>query len=206
MNKNDNSFVKIWLTILTVLLILGYVLSFFMCLGMNKVYADDVEIVEIIEEEIPKSVKMPSGCYIGEIEYDETEEIYVEEEPAYVIDVTDEDIDLMARVVMSESSVLDFDAKVAVACVIINRVKSDYYEMGEMNTVSEVVSWPNALSTQDNGEPTLDCYNAVMHALKNENIFPDDMMWFCYGFTSPYGCYYTEIDGMIFNTVSDHNL
>lgn len=95
------------------------------------------------------------------------------EEPKYLIDVTQEDINLMARVVMSEASTLCDDAQQAIATTIVNRVRSGKWG----STVEEVVYYPNAYSTQDNGVPYEECYDAVYSALTYE-AFPLDMYYF----------------------------
>lgn len=105
------------------------------------------------------------------------EETETESAPKYLIDVTDEEIDLMARVVMSEASVLDSDSKQAVAQVIVNRVRSEFKQYKYQATVSEVINKPKQFSTQDNGEPNAECYEAVYAALTYEG-FPTDMLWF----------------------------
>lgn len=112
-----------------------------------------------------------------EVKYQEWLKKQETEEAKYLIDVTQEDIDLMARVVMSEGSVLSLDAKQAIAQTIVNRVRTDFCEFRNLNSVSEVVFYPNAYSTQDNGEPNDDCYRAVEAALMYEG-FPTDMFWF----------------------------
>lgn len=85
---------------------------------------------------------------------------------------TQKDIDLMARVVMSEASTEPFDCKHAVAATIINRVFSPYFP----DTVEEVIA--GQFSTQQNGEPTKECYDAVYAAINYPNAFPEDMFWF----------------------------
>lgn len=113
----------------------------------------------------------------------------------YIINVTDEDIELMARVVMSESSICDIDTKYAVASTIVNRVLSEDFP----NTVFEVVHAINAYSTQDNGIPDADCYKAVEWALKYR-VFPTNMFYFRIGNYHSFGKPLVEIDGVYFST------
>jgi len=128
-----------------------------------------------------------------------------EEENKYLIDVTQEDIDLMARVVMSEASTLSLDAKQAIAQTIVNRVRTDFYDFKDQNSVSEVVYHPNAYSTQDNGEPNEDCYRAVEAALMYEG-FPTDMFWFREDHYHNFGTPYCHIGTTYFSRgISDGN-
>lgn len=114
-----------------------------------------------------------------------------------------EDIDLMARVVMSETSTQPFDAKQAVASVILNRYFSDKYP----DTISEVIFQPKQFSTADNGIPNQDCYDAVEAAIEYRDAFPPDMYWFRsgkYHSEKPGKRYnYIQIKNMYFSTESD---
>ena len=133
-----------------------------------------------------------------EVKYQEWLAKQNDEETKYLIDVTQEDIDLMARVVMSEGSVLPFDAKQAIAQTIVNRVRTDFGEFKNLNSVSEVVFYPNAYSTQDNGEPNDDCYRAVEAALMYEG-FPTDMYWFREDHYHDFGTDYCNIGTTYFS-------
>lgn len=123
-----------------------------------------------------------------------------EEEPVYLIDVTQEDIDLMARVVMSEGSVLDSIGQQMIASTIVYRVMDGRWG----NTVSEVVNYPNAYSTQDNGEPTQSCYTAVEYALTYD-AFPHDFLYFKSGKPHSFGFVYAKIGNTYFSTEGDSN-
>lgn len=117
------------------------------------------------------------------------------EEVSYVIDVTEEDIELMARVVMSEGSILPLEGKQLIASTIICRVLDGRWG----DTVSEVVNYPNAYSTQDNGEPTTDCYFAVYEELKRE-ASPDDLFYFRTDRPHSFGYEYAHIGNTYFST------
>lgn len=107
--------------------------------------------------------------YLGaEIVRDETPE------PPYTCRFTDEEIALIARVVMSEASRECFEVKQAVAETVINRLDSDYKEFRFQNTLDDVV-YADAQWAY-NQEPTDECFDAVMAAIMY-NAFPDDMLW-----------------------------
>lgn len=93
-----------------------------------------------------------------------------------IIYLTEDDINLMAKIVYAESKGEPYEGKVAVASVILNRVLSP----GFPNSISEVVFQPNAFSCVVDGQisvtPTEECYNAVYEAIKgndptNEALF-----------------------------------
>lgn len=122
----------------------------------------------------------------------------IEEEPeeeVYLIDVSEEDIALMTRVVMSEVGYKVFDCKQAVAQTIVNRVRDGRWG----STVSEVVYCKDQYSTQDNGEPNAECHDAVMQALTYE-AFPSDMYYFREDHYHTFGYPYIHIGSTYFST------
>lgn len=104
------------------------------------------------------------------------------------------DIHLMARVVMSEASTLNFMGKQAVAEVILNRVASDKYP----DNIYDVIYQENAFSISNNGEPTEECYDAILFAIQY-NAFPDDMYWFRNNYVQ-YGYECLVVGNMYFST------
>ena len=119
----------------------------------------------------------------------------IETEPELPSWVTQEDIDLMARVVMSEASILPFEGKQAVAQTIVNRFYSDKFP----NNIEAIVTAPYQYSTQDNGEPNAECYEAVDAALRYEG-FPPDMYYFRTGHYHNFGYDYIQIGNTYFST------
>ena len=109
--------------------------------------------------------------------------------------VTQEDIDLMARVVMSEASVLPLDGKTAVAATIVNR----FYSSKFPNNIEAIVTAPYQYSTQDNGDPDAECYIAVDTALRYD-CFPPDMFYFRTGHYHNFGYPYCVIGNTYFST------
>lgn len=116
----------------------------------------------------------------------------------YVIDVTDDDIDLMVRVVMSEGSLLSDEGKQAIAETIINRVLSTDFP----NNVFDVIFEPNAFSTSNNGAPTMECYYAVINALEF-HAFPETMLYFRAGKYHDFAYPYMQIGNTYFSTTDD---
>jgi N-acetylmuramoyl-L-alanine amidase len=83
--------------------------------------------------------------------------------------ITQKDIHLMAQVVYAESNCEPFEGKVAVASVILNRLK--YPEFPK--SVEEVITQKGAFSCVRNGSidviPDESSYNAVFKALKGDD-------------------------------------
>ena len=114
---------------------------------------------------------------------------------SYFFEPTEEEVEIMARVVMSEASILPIEAKEAIAQVIINRVLSGDFP----DSIKEVIEQKNQFSTADNGEPTEDCYTAVEAACKY-GPFPVDLLFFRAGYYHPWGYPYMKIGNTYFTT------
>lgn len=111
--------------------------------------------------------------------------------------LTQYNIDLLARVCMSEAGNEPYIGKVAVVMTVLNRC--DAYGM----TTEQVVYQPDQYSTADNGKPTEECYSAVAFAIENRNIFPADMMYFRKNHYHTFGVPYTPIGEHYFSTKGD---
>ena len=83
--------------------------------------------------------------------------------------LTNNDIELMAKVVFAESKGESYEGKVAVASVILNRTISPSFPP----TIEKVVKQKNAFSCVINGQikgsPNEDCYKAVMEAIRGQD-------------------------------------
>ena len=145
---------------------------------------------------------------VGTKEYHERPiQVSVIEEPTaeYIADFTDTEKNLMVRVVMSEVGAKDLDCKQAVAQTILNRLASGKWG----DSIEEVIYYPNAYSTADNGEPNAECYMAVEWVISHPTSFPVNMYHFREGQYHtrqkhlPYEqqrIEYAEIDGTYFST------
>lgn len=130
-------------------------------------------------------------------EVSEMHEEYATQE--WDVEVTPQELELMSRVVMSEASILPFIGKVAVASVLVNRLKDGSW--GE--TMTEVIEYPNAFSTANNGEVTDECRTAVLYALDG-TIFPEDMLYFRTDHAHEWGYLYCKIGNTYFSTLNDY--
>jgi hypothetical protein len=113
----------------------------------------------------------------------------------YIYEATDEEKELMARVVMSEGSLLPLEGKQAIAQTIINRMRSSLFP----NNIEAVINQPYQYSTADNGDPDAECYEAVDAALKYEG-FPIDMYYFRTGHYHTFAEDYCQIGNTYFST------
>ncbi len=164
-------------------------------MNVSAAMNDDDEnepVIEIIDEE-PDVPDTPAMVIIetedvsikneGEMQPSLEGEIYeIEQTPA----VSDEEMALLARVVMSEGCGVPYEGKRAICECVLNRVDSDEYP----NTIADVINQPNQFWTGNNGEPNPECYQAVTDSI-SARMFPEDMYWFQKGKPS-YGfeCYY----------------
>lgn len=132
----------------------------------------------------------------------------LEENCSYIIDAGDrcisfdeDDIDLMARVVMSEAGGQSDECKEAVATTILNRVASPRYS----NCVSRIVE--DAYSTADNGPVTDSCYLAVYSAIawwgSDFAVLPKQCYYFRGGHYHTWALAYRQIDDLYFSVPKD---
>lgn len=106
-----------------------------------------------------------------------SKDLYVEYEPsiqvfnqkASALNISQDEIELMAKVVHAESKGEPFEGKVAVASVILNRVTDPNFP----SSISGVITQKNAFSCVHNGRvdavPNSDSYNAVMEAIRGND-------------------------------------
>ncbi len=92
--------------------------------------------------------------------------------------ITNQDIDLMSKVVYRESRGEPFEGKVAVASVILNRAVNPKFP----STIEGVIKQKNAFSCVVNGEihasPDKSCYDAVYEALKGIDPTKDSLFFY----------------------------
>ncbi len=116
------------------------------------------------------SVKASDSNNVDSVLFNEEEQIVqVFNYSGKKIYVTQSDIHLMAQIVYAESNCEPFEGKVAVASVILNRLK--YPEFPK--TVEDVIKQKGAFSCVRNGSiqvaPDENSYKAVFQALKGED-------------------------------------
>ena len=105
---------------------------------------------------------------------------------------TDAEVELLARVIMSEGSILPYHGKIAVMATIMNRVRSDKFP----NTIKEVIYQENQYSTADNGTPSQECYDANYDYIESGG--PEDLYYFSSGCPHPFGSVYCQIGNTYF--------
>ena len=103
--------------------------------------------------------------------------------PAYVI--TEEERELLAKIVYLESGICSFDCQIAVASVIFNRLDSGRWKQ-DMNrdgiiTVYDIVYYPGAFSTIHKVatcQPSASAYNAVDYVTDYGVSLPTEVRYF----------------------------
>ncbi len=112
------------------------------------------------------------------------------------MEATTEEIDLMARCVMSEAGNQSLDCKIAVAETIVNRTLSD--DPIYPDTITDVIKQRNQYSTAYNGDITQECYDAVYMAL-SQKTYDENLLWFRTGHYHKYGDAFIQIDDTYFS-------
>ncbi|AJA49671.1 spore cortex-lytic enzyme [Clostridium pasteurianum DSM 525 = ATCC 6013] len=83
--------------------------------------------------------------------------------------VTKEDIDLMAKVVYAESNAEPYEGKVAVASVILNRLRDKSFPKSINDVVKQKYAFSCVVDGNINVTANKDCYNAVFDALDGKD-------------------------------------
>jgi N-acetylmuramoyl-L-alanine amidase len=115
-------------------------------------------------------VTAKSGISTEQSLYKEKEDaIAVFNNESKTISVSAKDVDLMAKVVYAESNAEPYEGKVAVASVILNRLKNKEFP----KSIEGVIKQKDAFSCVVNGNISAftdtDCYNAVFDALEGKD-------------------------------------
>ena len=110
-----------------------------------------------------------------------------------LLEYTEEEILLLERVTMSETSIEPYDCKVATCVTILKRGKM--YN----KAIEEVIYEPYQFSFADNGKPTDEVKRAVVDAIENEGNYPDNMIYFRADYYHDFGVPYKQIGGHYFS-------
>ena len=87
-----------------------------------------------------------------------------------------ESLDIVARVIMGEAGNCPWEHQLAVAAVVVNRVRSPYFA----DTVRDVVASPGQYTTlylTGFERTSRQCYEAAKKALDGESGVPEDIIW-----------------------------
>ena len=117
-----------------------------MLISTNLIYSNDLDI-NYNENSYPAQVQT------------------VKQQKREVINITNEELLLLSKLVTGEARVESYEGQVAVAAVVINRVKDPRFP----NSIKDVIYQKNAFSVVKNGsinlQPTESAYSAAQEAL-----------------------------------------
>lgn len=162
MNKKVAVFEIIFLILFAVILLA--LLKKACDIEIHLVSEKELQEVQFVGETQTKAEIVQNERHVVSSDYSFIEEISTRDK--MLEEFTQNELDLMARVVMSESSIEPYECKMLVAKTILNRYYSDNFP----DSVQTVVE--KGFSMQDNGEVTEECYNAVYDAyLRDDPVF-----------------------------------
>lgn len=134
---------------------------------IQQIYADHAETLSNILDEATEKLQ-PEKTPQQEVAAETTETV-ASETPQYIINFSQSEIDLLAKVVYAESKGQPFEGQVAVAATVINRIYSPKFP----NTLTQVVYAPNQFSVVRNGAinrtPNATAYQAVEAAMRGQD-------------------------------------
>ena len=116
-------------------------------LDVSSLDAEDHEVMQTdqeLEAEITKEALSVPRTMVGDLISSQVEEAYIQ---PMVISCSQQDYDVLLRIVEAEAGICDYQGKLLVANVVINRVESGSFP----NTVTEVVYQENQFSPVKSG-------------------------------------------------------
>lgn len=137
----------------------------FMVLPPGNVYASAQKLENQCNELAPAEVDQISKNLYKE----KTDAIEVFNNEEKVLTVSRNDVDLMAKVVYAESNSEPYEGKVAVASVILNRLKNKDFPKSIEGVVKQRYAFSCVINGNVEANPDKTCYNAVFDALKGSD-------------------------------------
>lgn len=140
------------------------------------------EVVVEIEEDISVETKI-EYVEVEEVVPEVLEEVEPEEEFVSHYQYTEEELDLLSRLIYSESGTESYDTKLKIGSVVMNRVEDPYFP----NSIQEVIYQENQFSVTtiyDNGVPMIDrpadeeSIKAAKYILDYGSVLPQDVQVF----------------------------
>lgn len=114
--------------------------------------------------------------------------------------LTEEELELMLKVVSAEARGESWDAQYMVACVILNRMESDLFP----NTLTEVVTQTGQFSCVPyaiRNVPITDSVREAVAAALDDNILDEDVLWFRSDYYHPFETKAFQIGRMYFTSL-----
>lgn len=128
------------------------------------------------------------------------------EEPETFYTVTEEERDLLAKLVFCEANTENLDCQKAIVSVVFNRLEAGKWG----SSLEDVIFYPNAFTPAtfgclEDAEPTAENYEAVDYVLKNGPNLPTQVRYFRAGHHHRWEGYkgYIQIDGVYFGYFID---
>ncbi len=135
-----------------------------------------IEFVPLVEEtESPEDKSLTPVQLVHTTK--QTEPVETPQSRYADIDLSQEDVELLARIIWLEARGECFDGQQAVAEVVFNRMLSEAFP----DTLHDVIYQKGQFSTADNADtatPTMTQYEAIREALLGENVLPIEVVFF----------------------------
>ncbi|MBQ8974265.1 MAG: cell wall hydrolase [Oscillospiraceae bacterium] len=111
---------------------------------------------------------------------DETGNVYIATNAGRRSDLTEDDIDLMARLVQAEAGNQCLDGKIGVVNVVLNRVDSGYFPTSISDIIydsSNGIQFDTAYNGALYNTPSDDCYTAIYEAMEGVNTVGESLFF-----------------------------
>lgn len=152
-----------FITTLIIVLLSTFGLGLLFGVYIQSEPVEAVEVIHVYVKELPTA----------KVEIQEPEDT---EEPEYIIPITEDEIDLLSRLVSAEARGESYEGMVAVANVVLNRLRSPKWKP---DTIEAVIFEPRQFQPVSNGaiynKPTEEAVNATLDALRGTIIVPEEV-------------------------------
>ena len=157
--------------------------------GINTNSIDSIQTSDCHEYVINTLMPSVSDETLACVEEPEPEETttedIVEDIPCSYLSVTEEERELLARIVYLEAGICSIECQRGIASVILNRLESnkwviDVDENGQI-TIYDIIYYPDAFSPAyliPETTPSQSCYDAVDYVICNGTTLPPEVRYF----------------------------
>lgn len=147
---------------------------------MLQVEIQDVEVTDAVSAAGEAAVIYAGRGKIKKGEESQTEQLQAEQEVSGMVQYSEDDYQVLLKIVQAEAGICDEKGKILVANVVLNRVKSSAFP----DTIREVVYQRSQFSPVSNGsintckvtEETIDCVNRAL----NGEDYSEGALYFMY--------------------------
>lgn len=158
-----------------------YNISLFKLRQANNIWTNDIYVGQVLDIPIVQETQAEDTTIPNEKQEPVTDTQAPEEAPVTAPSYTEEDLDLLARLIMAETENQPYEAKVAVGSVVMNRVESGLFAPTISGVINQKIGQYYQFTPVENGwinrPANEDCIRAAKEALSGVDT-TDGAIWY----------------------------